>query len=430
MASGSPKICATMRSQRLQPMPRTPGLPLGCGRAALLICALLWGCAQPGGTPGGSTPAPPAGPPAAAAPPLNPALVTRFGPERSAQVRQELEAKGWSLLSAMIRRTDPPGSGFEVLSFVDPASVVRTGSQVRVRMLTTHAKPIGTLGSAIVFQQADCQARTLRTMAQDHFSDTTATVRIATSNQASAAAPVLPNSLGEVLLNSVCAGRFAGVPQRPGAPPAGVARMSTGSGVVMATQRVLTNAHVVANCKTLDVLMAGQKYSATVRKRDAASDLALLDVKDLPAGPSPRLRRQALTGEAVMAAGYPLAGLLGTDLVVTDGIVNALSGLGNSTRHLQMSAAIQPGNSGGPLLDRSGNLVGLVVAKLNAVATMALTGDIPQNVNFAIKPEFVAQFLSTESLALGTPADPGVALDTQQLASRAGTFTVKVECRP
>jgi S1-C subfamily serine protease len=389
---------------------------------AVVAAMLAAGCAQPGAS----------GSPAAATGPATPlpalTQVTRFGPERVAQLRQMHEGRGWALLSGSVRRVDPPGSGVEFLTFVDPRSVARTGNLVRVRSLGVYARPIGTMVSSIAFQQVDCQARTLQTMAADLFSDEPATVRLSSTNQAAAAMPVQAQSLGETLLNSVCAGRFAaGAPRS--APPAGTPRASSGSGVAVGAQRVLTNAHVTANCKTIEVTAAGQKYPASVRKRDAVTDLALLEVAGLPALPAPALRRQAQVGEAVMAAGYPLSGLLGSDLVVTDGIVNALSGLGNSASHLQMSAAIQPGNSGGPLLDRGGHLVGLVVSKLNAVATMAMTGDIPQNVNFAIKPELLALFLQSENLPLG-PVEQGHSLDTQQLASRARTFTVKVDCRP
>ncbi len=395
----------------------------GSGRSTirvlgLLGSAFLTACAQgPGAAPT------PSGAPATA-----PTEVTRFGAERQAQLRRLHEGKGWALLSAGVRRTEPAGTGVEFLTFVDPASVARTGNTVRVRSQSVYARSLGTSVAVITFQQVDCSARTIRAFGQDSFSDDAATQRISSNNQAGPVTSVQEKSLGETLLNSVCAGRFAAGAGRVAAP-AGTPRGGVGTGVAIAAQRVLTNAHVVATCKTIEVTSAGQRLSALVRKRDSVSDLALLEVANLPSGPVPALRRRASVGEAVMAAGYPLTGLLGSDLVVTDGIVNALSGLGNSTTHLQMSAAIQPGNSGGPLLDRGGHLVGVVVSKLNAVATMALTGDIPQNVNFAIKPEIVALFLQSENLPLNV-VDQGGSLDTQQLATQARAFTVRVDCRP
>jgi S1-C subfamily serine protease len=408
-------------AKRLMPLAFAPSGPrkLGFRSAAsvVLVGMLVAGCAQAPGV---------APVPSGAASSLT--QVARFGPERAAQLRSQHEGRGWALLSSSVRRVDPPGTGIEFVTFVDPASVARNGNLVRVRTLGVLARPMGTTAASITFQQVDCQARTIQSFAQDVFSDEAATVRISSGNQVSAVAPVQAQSLGETLLNSVCSGRYAGGAAR-GHAPAGTPRGGVGTGVVIGPQRVLTNSHVVAHCKTVDVSLAGQRLPATLRRRDAVTDLALLEVSALPAVRGPHLRRQAQVGEAVMAAGYPLSGLLGSDLVVTDGIVNSLSGLGNSTSHLQMSAAIQPGNSGGPLLDRGGHLVGVVVAKLNALATMALTGDIPQNVNFAIKPEIVASFLQSENLPLGS-VEQGGSLDTQQLASRARAFTVKVDCRP
>ncbi len=129
-----------------------------------------------------------------------------------------------------------------------------------------------------------------------------------------------------------------------------------------------------------------------------------------------------------MVAGFPLAGLLGNDIVVTTGIVNSLAGIGNDPGQIQVSAPVQPGNSGGPLLDKSGNLGGLVVSKLIALRTAAggIGGDIAQNVNFAIKPEVVRLFLDVNGLTMRA-ADPGVRLETEDLAVRARDVTVVIE---
>ena len=73
----------------------------------------------------------------------------------------------------------------------------------------------------------------------------------------------------------------------------------------------------------------------------------------------------------MVAIGYPYHGLLTSDFTVTTGIVSSLSGIFNDTRHLQISAAVQPGNSGGPLLDFTGAVVGVVAAKLDAIKSGA-----------------------------------------------------------
>jgi S1-C subfamily serine protease len=93
-----------------------------------------------------------------------------------------------------------------------------------------------------------------------------------------------------------------------------------------------------------------------------------------------------LSGEA------PIKLRLTSDFTVTTGVVNSLSGVLSDTRYLQISAAVQPGNSGGPLLDAGGELVGIVAAKLNALKFAKETGDIPENINFAIKNGSVEGF--------------------------------------
>jgi S1-C subfamily serine protease len=98
-----------------------------------------------------------------------------------------------------------------------------------------------------------------------------------------------------------------------------------------------------------------------------------------------RAKGSVRSGNDIIALGFPLHGLLGSQLKVSTGIVSATVGLLDDISQLQISAPIQPGNSGGPLLDEYGNVAGVVVAKLRALAVAKATGDIPQNVNFAVK---------------------------------------------
>jgi serine protease Do len=98
-------------------------------------------------------------------------------------------------------------------------------------------------------------------------------------------------------------------------------------------------------------------------------------------------------------------------------------------RYLQISTPIQPGNSGGPLLDASGNFVGVVSAKLNVLLVMVATeGDIPQNVNFAIKSSVAATFLESNSVGF-TTGIIGAALAPTDLGDRAKAVSLPVLCR-
>jgi S1-C subfamily serine protease len=206
----------------------------------------------------------------------------------------------------------------------------------------------------------------------------------------------------------------------------------TGSGVAVAAGgEVLTNAHVVEACQSIKLTFGdGTSDSADLVARDEKNDLALLRIKRKfdPAriavfrdGPPVR------PGDSIVVLGYPLSGVLATGPNLTVGNVSALAGLGDDTRYIQISAPVQPGNSGGPLLDTSGHLIGIVTAKLNAVSVARVTGDIPQNVNFALKAQLAREFLDSKlisyktekSIARLAPADVG---------DVARPFTVYIMC--
>jgi Trypsin-like peptidase domain len=133
-------------------------------------------------------------------------------------------------------------------------------------------------------------------------------------------------------------------------------------------------------------------------------------------------------GDPVVALGYPLSGLLATTVNLTVGNVSALAGLGDDSRYLQISAPVQPGNSGGPLLDASGHLVGIVTAKLDAALVARFTGDIPQNVNFALKAEVARTFLDSKGIAYQT-AHSNQQLSPADVGEIARPFTVQIECQ-
>lgn len=201
---------------------------------------------------------------------------------------------------------------------------------------------------------------------------------------------------------------------------------SFGSGFAVSGKLVVTNRHVVQRCATLSVSQDGQALSAILIASSETTDLALLHV----AGASlrvPPLRINAALGEDVVAAGYPLSGILSSDIVITFGQVNSLAGLGNDPTHVQISAPIQPGNSGGPLIDRSGAIVGVIVSKINVLRLARITGDVAQNINFAIKPEILRLFLDSNRISYRS-VQAAERLDGVELANRARTFTVKIQC--
>ena len=113
-------------------------------------------------------------------------------------------------------------------------------------------------------------------------------------------------------------------------------------------------------------------------------------------------------GESVVTYGFPLTGLLSSGPTLTTGDVSALAGLRDNPLNLQISAPVQPGNSGGPLLDSQANVIGIVVSKLNAARIAEMTGgDIPQNVNFAVKGTEGLAFLRANGVQPKVAASTG-----------------------
>jgi hypothetical protein len=209
-------------------------------------------------------------------------------------------------------------------------------------------------------------------------------------------------------------------PSRAPAPATAQAD-STGSGFRVARGAFVTNHHVIDGCSRLRV----NGIAAQVRGIDARSDLAVLGVT-LP-GPSASFRTQrAAVGEPVAVAGYPLRGLL-SGFNMTTGNLSSLSGLGGDTRFLQITAPVQPGNSGGPMLDAAGNLMGVVVSKLDAMKLAKITGDMAQNVNFAIHANVLRTFLEANNVDYES-ASSNQPLAPTAIAEKARGFTALVEC--
>lgn len=132
-------------------------------------------------------------------------------------------------------------------------------------------------------------------------------------------------------------------------------------------------------------------------------------------------------GDDVVAVGFPLAGLLAEEPSVTTGAVNALAGIYNNRSLLQMSAPVQQGSSGGPLFDASGHVIGIVVTKLNARIVAEEMGDLPQNVNFAIKAEIARVFLEEQGIAPQAAASI-TRLSNADVGDIGRRVTVMVEC--
>ena len=173
---------------------------------------------------------------------------------------------------------------------------------------------------------------------------------------------------------------------------------SSGSGFFITSDGiVVTNYHVIEGGGSIQVIDSkGTRRDAQVLRVDRANDIALLStqassVDFLALAVSTTARR----GEKVYALGFPQTSIQGLEAKLTDGIISSLSGIRDDPTTFQITNPIQPGNSGGPLFLEDGRVVGIVVATLNAARVLEITGSLPQNVNYAVKSNYLLELISS-----------------------------------
>lgn len=198
----------------------------------------------------------------------------------------------------------------------------------------------------------------------------------------------------------------------------------SGSGIAISNESILTNFHVVDGCQTMEVAGFG---AAQVVSSDKLHDLAVVKVaRRLPAAATVQADPIEL-GQSVIALGYPLADLMGDALTVSPGVVASLTGLGGDRTNFTVSANIQPGNSGGPILDLDGNVVGVAVAKFDEAEMLRTAGTTAGPVGFAINADTVLDFLAAFKVAI---ADVPVRSNgnVQKAVAKAKAFTHQILC--
>lgn len=228
------------------------------------------------------------------------------------------------------------------------------------------------------------------------------------------------------------AAKPAAVADKQGAPPASKpVKSKSGTGfVVSANGHIVTNHHVIEGCSDLKGNLTGEAAMVLrVVSSDANNDLALLQSPSTATFKEyARIRDRSIrSGDSVVAIGFPFHGLLTSDFTVTTGIVSSLSGMRNDSRFLQISAPVQPGNSGGPLFDTTGQIVGVVTGKLDGLRVAVATGSIPENINFAIKTGALRDFLDNSVVPYQT-AEPKGELKTTDIAGNARAYTMLISC--
>jgi S1-C subfamily serine protease len=203
--------------------------------------------------------------------------------------------------------------------------------------------------------------------------------------------------------------------------------IGTGTGFAVDWKYVVTAEHVLDGCRAISIAYAHEQMNAQTVSRDKNNDLGLLKIaKSIPNTAKLRGSPDLRVGETAINYGYPLFGELSDSAKLNVGFINSLAGYDNDSSVIQYSAPTQPGNSGGPVLDQSGNVIGVVSSGLGKKYAEA-TGHIAQNVNFAVKSNIVENFLQSNNIPFQTAASTEK-LELPDIAEKAETFTVLVGC--
>lgn len=234
--------------------------------------------------------------------------------------------------------------------------------------------------------------------------------------------------------------------EKPSGVPGGKvgSQIGFGSGfVVSKLGHVITNAHIVKSCRSITAGKSSKRQVPIVLvEADEQNDLALLKtpktenkslveelgIKVLPLATRGLLRSTDVTPlENVIVAGFPFGDLYSDTIKLTKGVVSALRGMGNDTSRFQMDASVQIGSSGGPVYDEKGNIVGVVVSRLNKLKVAKTTGSMPENVNFGIKASTVRKFLVSSGLPTERSSRSN-RMPTTELFNLAKKQTLMVMC--
>ena len=231
-------------------------------------------------------------------------------------------------------------------------------------------------------------------------------------------------------------------------------KSNSGSGFFISKLgHIITNEHVIKKCDKITVGdNVDRQVPAKLIEVDRKNDLALLRTTtlDLASSETKSLIKKLSTqklgieivplataglmrsndvelGEEIVVAGFPYGDIFSKDIKVTFGNVNSTKGVGDDSSQFQIQAPVQIGNSGGPIYDKYGNIVGVVVAQLDKLKMAKTIGSLPENVNFGIKASTVKQFLNSSGLPTKW-AEKNKVMSNKEIPKIASKQTVMVLC--
>ena len=206
-----------------------------------------------------------------------------------------------------------------------------------------------------------------------------------------------------------------------------IKRASSGSGFAVSSDGfIMTNNHVINGCKKVFIHSNGKQIPAAIVTYDQQNDLALLKADFKPDAVFPLSTDRPEILQDIYVAGYPFGMNVSTSVKVTKGIISSLTGIGNNFSEIQIDAALQSGNSGGPILDEKGNVVGVAVSKLDVKYALKNFGAIPENTNFGIKSSVVGSIL--DSNGVNMPDPNRASISKSDLGKRISRGTYYISC--
>ena len=203
--------------------------------------------------------------------------------------------------------------------------------------------------------------------------------------------------------------------------------VSSGTGFfINRSGNIISNNHVIDQCSTVKVHYKGTGQKVEVLATDRANDLSLMKVNFKPDDYFPIANEDAELLEDIYVAGYPFGKVVSSSVKVTKGVVSALTGIGNNYSNIQIDAALQPGNSGGPIINQKGNVIGVAVAKLDYKKVIKDFGAIPEGTNFGIKSSTVNQFLKANNI--NSSSTNWMEMSKKDIGTKIKKSTVYLNC--
>ena len=203
--------------------------------------------------------------------------------------------------------------------------------------------------------------------------------------------------------------------------------IGSGSGFFISSQgHIVSNAHVVGGCKKIKVYENGKEILLNILDTDTKNDVGLVKGKFKNTKYLNIKSDGAELGEDIVAFGYPLVDTLSDSVKLTKGIVSALAGPNNNFAMIQIDAALQPGNSGGPVLNMNGLVVGIATSGLSKLKMAKEQKILPENVNFAVAAPTIVKFLKANNI--NVPQGTNKIYKTKELAKIGGPATVQLLC--